>query len=201
MSFLQTIVDARKKPVFVFWRFSRSIFLFQEILLLYIGDDTTLSAAVVPILFCGWFLGATWAMYTGLVVSICFTLFKLLVAGSSELLEISVGIISIVLFTLIGVAIGRMEELNRLVKKELLARTLAEKALEEKTQQLSHSNQELEQFAYIASHDLQEPLRKITAFPADLSPNIRNSWANKGRIIFKEWTTQQSACKALLKGF
>lgn len=39
--------------------------------------------------------------------------------------------------------------------------------LEEKVAQLNNSNRQLEQFAYIAAHDLQEPLRKIT-FYSDL---------------------------------
>lgn len=45
-----------------------------------------------------------------------------------------------------------------------LAHRELEKNVVERTQELKRSNQDLEDFAYVASHDLQEPLRKIITF-------------------------------------
>lgn len=71
----------------------------------------------------------------------------------------------------------QLEQQNEMLAEKVAQRT---KELTLYADELSRSNRELEDFAFVASHDLQEPLRKIRAFGDRLQTNYAQLLDEKG---------------------
>lgn len=65
---------------------------------------------------------------------------------------------------------------------------------------LSQSNHELESFAHIASHDLNEPLRKITAFGSRLREKYSDALGDQGRDYLNRMENAARRMRKLING-
>lgn len=73
-----------------------------------------------------------------------------------------------------------------------------EKEQERHVRQLNKSNKELEEFAYVASHDLQEPLRKIAMFGERLRLKYGDSLDSEGELFLNRILASTASMKSLI---
>lgn len=73
-----------------------------------------------------------------------------------------------------------------------------EQKLEIKVAELNRSNHELEEFAYVASHDLQEPLRKISTFGERLRNRCGDQLSDEGAIYLNRMLASAENMRVLI---
>ncbi len=87
----------------------------------------------------------------------------------------------------------QVKEQTTLLNREVMMRRFSEKRLRQQEKELKRSNEELEKFAYVASHDLQEPLRKVQAFGDRLIERSADQLDEKSRDYLERM--QQAASR------
>lgn len=85
-----------------------------------------------------------------------------------------------------------------LVFTDITERKRTEEALAQRTVELTRSNAELEQFAFVASHDLQEPLRKIQAFGDRLKVKCDVASLGEGREYLERMQNAAARMRRLI---
>ena len=75
----------------------------------------------------------------------------------------------------------KLIQTNKHLETEIIERKKAQEDLEHFAEQLKAKNQELQEFVYVASHDLQEPLRKIKTFSDRITKKYNDALDQKGK--------------------
>lgn len=93
---------------------------------------------------------------------------------------------------------GNHEEMILLAIEDFTDRQLSERKLQRYNDALKRSNEELQQFAYVASHDLQEPLRAISGYAQLLESRYASALDERGTHFIHEVTNATRRMQTLI---
>jgi signal transduction histidine kinase len=121
-------------------------------------------------------------------------------AEDSYRLSFIIGL-SLLILTLFSLVVSYwllMQELDRRQYNEDQLRAY-EAELQANIQQLKDSNEELERFAFVASHDLQEPLRKIQTYADLLGQRYQTTLGDEARSFLSKINTSAGRMSHMVK--
>ena len=95
---------------------------------------------------------------------------------------------------------AELSESNRQLEQEIAERERTQQELQTQREQLLRSNRDLENFAYVASHDLQEPLRMISGYLQLLERRFSDKLDASGREFIEYAVDGAKRMQELLNG-
>lgn len=96
-------------------------------------------------------------------------------------------------------ALGYADSMTRQLKANEIELERNQAHLAQRAKQLETSNAELEQFAYVASHDLQEPLRKVSSFCSILAEEYGDRLDDDGKTYIAYAVDGAARMKTLIQ--
>jgi PAS domain S-box-containing protein len=84
------------------------------------------------------------------------------------------------------------------ITRDITRLKLYEHSLESKIKELNRSNAELEEFAYVASHDMQEPLRKLITFSERLTLKYSDVLQDEGLLYVNRMAAATNNMRLLI---
>ena len=94
---------------------------------------------------------------------------------------------------------AKLKKVNANLEAEIVERQESERKLSQTASELKTSNRALQDFAYVASHDLQEPLRKIQAFGDRLQVKYAEELGEQGQDYLRRMRNAAERMQSLIR--